>query len=324
MECFSRALDLTPDGHPDLPGCHAALGVTYCDRHERLGAINDLEKAMECRARALDLTPDGHLYLPFRHADLGTSYTERFRRLGEIDDLQKSIECFSRALDLTPLGDTHLPTRHADLGVSYSDRYRRLGAIGDLEKSIKCLTHALNLTPDAHPALSSQCFNLAMSYHDQYKRTADLPHLTSSLDLFRKCSQPMNGPTRDVFTYALKWAKLASEYSYLNPIEAFRTTIDLLPHFISFGATTAQRYQDLPLTDNVAVRAAFVAIQFSECNLALEWLEHARCVFLLLDFNQCPSDYIMPIPVLQPPLRSQTLRSTAIALPGSQPPVARS
>ncbi|CCO37801.1 hypothetical protein BN14_11961 [Rhizoctonia solani AG-1 IB] len=252
--------------------------MSYCDRHQRLGAINDLEKAMECRGRALDLIPDGHPYVPSFHADLGTSYTERFGRLGEIDDLQKSIECFSRALDLTPQCHPHLPTRYADLGVSYSDRYRRLGAIGDLEKSIKCLTHALNLTPDGHPALSSQCFNLAMSYHDQYKRTADLPHLRSSLDLFRKCSQPLNGPTRDVFTYALKWAKLASEYSYLNPIEAFRTTVDLLPHFISFGATTAQRYQDLPLTDNVAVRAAFVAIQFSEYNLALEWLEHARCV----------------------------------------------
>ncbi|CCO35426.1 hypothetical protein BN14_09544 [Rhizoctonia solani AG-1 IB] len=206
------------------------------------------------------------------------SYTDRYRRLGAIDDLEKSIQYLSRAIDLTPDGHPDLPSRHANLGVSYSDRYGRLGVIDDLEKSIVCKTRALNLTPNAHPALSLQYSNLAMSYHDQYKRTTNPSHLKSSLDLFRKSSELLNGVPRDVFTYALKWAKLASEYSYLNPIEAFRVTVDLLPHFISFGATTAQRYQDLPLTENVAVRAAFAAVQFSEYNLALEWLEHARCV----------------------------------------------
>ncbi|CEL57349.1 hypothetical protein RSOLAG1IB_02088 [Rhizoctonia solani AG-1 IB] len=88
----------------------------------------------------------------------------------------------------------------------------------------------------------------------------------------------LNGPPRDVFTYALEWTQLASEYTYLNPIQAFRATIDLLPHFIWLGATTPQRYQDLALADNVALRAASAAIQSSDYDLALEWLEHARCV----------------------------------------------
>ncbi|CCO35756.1 hypothetical protein BN14_09876 [Rhizoctonia solani AG-1 IB] len=278
IQCLTCVFNLTPDDHPDLPSHHASLGVSYSDRYQRLGAFDDLEKAIQCRTRALELTPDGHPDLPFRHASLGVSSSRRYRRLGVIDDLEKSIECFSRALELTPDGHPDLPSRHANLGLSYSDRHRRLGVMKDLEKSIKCKTRALNLTPEAHPALSLQYSNLAMSYHDQYKRTADPSHLKSSLDPFRKSSQLLNGAPRDAFTYALKWTKFASQYTYLNPVEAFRATIELLPHFIWLGATTSQRYQDLALADNVALRAASAAIQSSNYNLALEWLEHARCV----------------------------------------------
>ncbi|CAE6400557.1 unnamed protein product, partial [Rhizoctonia solani] len=70
IKCYSRALELTPDGHPDLPGRHASLGVSYTDRYRRTGDVADLEKALECDSRALELTPDGHPGLPGRHANL--------------------------------------------------------------------------------------------------------------------------------------------------------------------------------------------------------------------------------------------------------------
>ncbi|CAE6533286.1 unnamed protein product [Rhizoctonia solani] len=54
--------------------------------------------------------------------------------------------------------------------------------------------------------------------------------------------------------------------------------MDLLPQFIWLGATTNQRYQDLEQIQNLAIRAAAAAITASDYNLALEWLEHARCV----------------------------------------------
>ncbi|CEL51549.1 hypothetical protein RSOLAG1IB_00084 [Rhizoctonia solani AG-1 IB] len=91
-------------------------------------------------------------------------------------------------------------------------------------------------------------------------------------------SQLLNGPPRDVFMHALHWATLASEHSYPCSIEAFRAAIDLLPHFIWLGSTTAQRYHDISSAKNLAVGAVSAAILSSEHTLALEWLEYARCV----------------------------------------------
>ncbi|CAE6503558.1 unnamed protein product, partial [Rhizoctonia solani] len=91
-------------------------------------------------------------------------------------------------------------------------------------------------------------------------------------------SQLLAGGPRAVFQNALEWAKLASKHDFLNCIEAYQTTINLLPQFIWLGATTRQRYQDLSTAENLAVSAACAAILASEYMLALKWLEHARCV----------------------------------------------
>ncbi|CAE6437786.1 unnamed protein product, partial [Rhizoctonia solani] len=278
IEHKCHALALTPDTHPDLPRRHSALGVSYGDRFQRLGEIGDLEKLTEHFSRALTLTPDAHPDLPRRHATLGSSYTRRYRRMGELGDLEKSIEHNSRALALTPDGHPDLADRHAALGVSYEDRHRHTGEPDDLEKLAEHFSRALALTPDGHPHISSRYFNRAISAHRQYQHTGDPSHSRTSLASFRKASQLSNGAPRDAFDYAFRWAKIASKYSYLDPIDAFRATIDLLPHFIWLGATTTQRYHDLTLAENVAVQAAPAAIFISKYNLALEWLEHGRCV----------------------------------------------
>ncbi|KAJ1301079.1 hypothetical protein OPQ81_003497 [Rhizoctonia solani] len=278
----SRALELTPDGHPDLPARHASLGASYNSRFQRLGELDDLEKGIEHKSWALSLTPEGHPDLPNRLANLGISYADRFWRLGELDDLENAIEYKSRALELTPDGHPHLSRRHADLGVSYSDRYKGLGNLEDLEKGVEYDSRALELTPNEHPDLPNRYFNRAMAFYRQYGHTGDASHLKSSLELFRKSSHLSTGIPREVFQNALDWARYASEpeHSSLNCIEAYQTTIDLLPQFIWLGATTNQRYQDLSMADNVnlAVNAACAAIRHSEPKLALEWLEHARCV----------------------------------------------
>ncbi|KAF8668244.1 TPR-like protein [Rhizoctonia solani] len=309
IECNSRALALTPDGHPDLPDRHAALGVSYGDRYQRMGEATltpddhpdlpvrhaalglsygdryrrtgdmaDLEKAIECDSCALALTPDGHPDLPYRHAALGVSYGNQYQRMGDIADLERSIKCNSRALILTPHGHLDLPYRHAALGVSYGDRYRRMGDMADLEKSIEHLSRAHTLTPDGHPHLPLRHCQMAISRHHQYQHTGHPSHLHACLTSFRHSSRLSSAAPRDVFDYALRWANLASQYSYLNPLEAFRAALDVLPHFIWLGATTAQRYDNLTLTGNLAIRAGAAAIRSSEYGTGLEWLEHGRCI----------------------------------------------
>ncbi|KEP45943.1 aromatic di-alanine and TPR containing protein, partial [Rhizoctonia solani 123E] len=278
IECHIRALALTPDGHPDMSRRHASLGVSYADRYRRLGELVDLEKAIGCKTYALALTPDGHPNMSERQAGLGVSYTDRYGCLGELVDLEKAIKCHTRALLLTPRGHPDMLERHANLGVSYTDLYQHFGELTDLRKAIKCHTRALAVTPDGHPYLPGQHLRYALSLLRQYDRTPRLVCLTKSLRSFRMASQHFSGAPRDKFQHALQWAKSAIISNLLNPIEAYQTAIDLLPQFIWLGATTNQRYQDLSLSDNLAVNACFAAIQCSNYPLALEWLEHTRCV----------------------------------------------
>ncbi|CAE6454938.1 unnamed protein product, partial [Rhizoctonia solani] len=83
---------------------------------------------------------------------------------------------------------------------------------------------------------------------------------------------------RGRFRYAIDWMNLAFQHSPLNLMEACQAVIDLLPQFIWLGATTTQRYRDLSMTENLAAAMCLAAIQSSSYSLALEWLEHTRCV----------------------------------------------
>ncbi|GAB1528406.1 hypothetical protein RhiTH_011600 [Rhizoctonia solani] len=273
----TRALELTPDGHPDLSYRHADLGASYGTRYQRLGEPEDLDKRVECDSRALALTPDGHPDYPERHANLGMSCGIRYQRLGKLDDLDKSIEHKTCAAALTPDGHPDQLDRYADLGAAYGDRFQRLGTPSDLEKAIKCQDRVLSLTRNGHSELSLRHFNRAILLHNKYRRTGNRSDLDNSLGSFRNSSDLSNGATRDVFNNALRWTELASKYSYLEPVEAFRTTLELLDQFIWLGAATKeQQLLDLSVAEGLAAQAASAAILSLEFNKALEWLEHVR------------------------------------------------
>jgi tetratricopeptide (TPR) repeat protein len=278
-EYQANALALTPATHPDFPQRCANLGIAFVDRYRRLGALSDLEKATQCHFDALTHTSDNHSDYHERHAALGLVYNYRYRKTDELADLEKAIEHNSGALTRTPDSHVVLSERHGALGMSYRDRYQRLGESADLEKAVEHDSHALTLTPDDHPQLSLRHFCWALSQHNQYQQTSDPSHLEASLDSFRKACQPqLASAPRDKFGFASFWAKLVYQYNYPLCIEAFQTTIDLLPQFIWLGSTISQRYSDLSFAGSVVGRAASAAVLSSEYSMALEWLERARCV----------------------------------------------
>lgn len=177
-----------------------------------------------------------------------------------------------------PPGRTESPARLSSLGQYYSDRFQRLGDLDDLKWAIEYQSRALALASYGDPDLPLQHFRLANSRLLQYDLTGELSELENSLSSFRWACQSPTGAPRDKFMYASRWATYASQRPFLNPVEAYQTTMDLLPQFIWLGATTNQRYEDLNITHNLARQAASVAILSSQHELALEWLEYARFV----------------------------------------------
>ncbi|KEP50026.1 aromatic di-alanine and TPR containing protein [Rhizoctonia solani 123E] len=273
-----HALTLTPDDHPHLSIRLFNLGASHRCLFQKLGGLDDLEKAMEYNLRGLALTPDGHPDLSIRLSSVATSYSDRFKQRGELNDFEKAIEYGSRALSLTPDSHPELPSRLVDLASLYNDRFQLLGNLNDLEQAIEYESCALELTTDDHPHFCVTHYNLAMLHLYYYDHTNEHSHLKDSLSSFRMACASIAGAPREKFWFACRWATHASKYSALNNIEAYQATIDLLPQFIWLGATTSQRYDDLKLVQTLPVDAASAAIISSEYSLALEWLEHARCI----------------------------------------------
>ncbi|KAG8703851.1 hypothetical protein FRC11_010405 [Ceratobasidium sp. 423] len=274
----TRALELTPDGHPDLSNRLANLGVSHKERFLHLGEPGDLEKAIEYGSRAAALTPDGHPDFLSQLDNLAEFHSQRFRHLGDPDDIEKAIEHRSRVVSSTPDDHPDLPNRIYNLGVSHAYRFEQLDKQQDLDKVIECMSRAIALAPDGHPTLLDKHYSLARYRLLHYYNTNNPSDLQDSFHSIRMASQSLAGSPRNRFKYASIWADMASIDRTLNPMEAYKTAINTLPQFIWLGATTNQRYQDLEQVQNLATGAAVAAILASEYKLALEWLEHARCV----------------------------------------------
>ncbi|CAE6433131.1 unnamed protein product [Rhizoctonia solani] len=279
IEYSSSALALIPNGHPDLPNRLTNLGASHAIRFNHLGELEDLEKAIEYGSRAVSSTPDGHPDLSRRLANLGLSHLYRFRHLNEVGDIDKAIEYESRALALTPDNHPGLSTHLNNLGITHPKRFHHLGKLYDLTMAVDYQSRALALTPDGHPQLPIMHLNLALLYSYQTQHTGDFSHLQNSLEHFRTATRSTTGGPRTKFQCALTWTKITSQFSSsLSPLEAYQTAINLLPEFIWLGATSNQRYEHLKTVESLAVGAGSAAILSGDYALALEWLEHARCV----------------------------------------------
>src|SRR5260221_8831701 len=85
MQDQQRAVQLTPDGHPNLPTWLNNLGNSFSSRFARTGDLEDISSAIRNQQRAVQLTPDGLANLPTRLSNLGISFLRRFRHTGDLE-----------------------------------------------------------------------------------------------------------------------------------------------------------------------------------------------------------------------------------------------
>ncbi|KDN39478.1 hypothetical protein RSAG8_08773, partial [Rhizoctonia solani AG-8 WAC10335] len=180
IEYSLQSVELTPEGHVDLPERLSNLSVSYHRRFKRLGSLDDLGKAIEYSLQALPLTQESSPYLPDLLSKLGTYLGDRFIHVGDLKDLDKSMEYELRAYSLTPPNDPNLPIRLAGLSVSHHERFKRLGDLKDIDKAIELSLQAYSL---ASPDQDSEVpVNLAQSYRARFERLNNLDDLEKAID----------------------------------------------------------------------------------------------------------------------------------------------
>ena len=97
IEVTQQAVDLTPEGHSDLPALLNNLGSHLSDRYYLTSDKVDLDKAIEVTQQAVDLTPKGHSDLPKRLNNLGSHLSDRCSLTNEKADLDRAISLHTQS-----------------------------------------------------------------------------------------------------------------------------------------------------------------------------------------------------------------------------------
>ncbi|KAJ7770095.1 hypothetical protein B0H16DRAFT_239095 [Mycena metata] len=176
-----EAIDLTPDGDPDMPAYLHNLAFFLSDRYRRIGDLSDLEAALQKAQEALNLTGEGHPNRLDYLQNLATTLSSRYQRLGDLRDLEDSLHQNRKILELTPQGHPDRPGRVGNLAISFSTRYERLGHLHDLETALQMGQEAVDLIPPGHLHRPRLVRNLGVLLSIRYLRLRDMKDFEAAL-----------------------------------------------------------------------------------------------------------------------------------------------
>jgi len=189
ISAHQRGVQLTPDGHVDMPSRLNNLGGSLMRRFECTGDLTDIANAISAHQRAVQLTPDGHANMPNRLSNLGNCLSRRFEHTSDLADIANAISAHQRAVQLTPDGHAHIPSWLNNLGGSLLGRFERTGDLADIANAISAHQRAVQLTPDGHAHMPSLLNNLGSSLSRRFERIGDLTDVTNAISAHQRAVQ---------------------------------------------------------------------------------------------------------------------------------------
>ena len=189
ISAYQQAVQLTPDGHTDLPGRLSKLGNSFRSRFQRTGDLTDIFNAISTHQRALQLTSNDHADMAGRLDDLGYSFRCRFESTGDMPDISSAILTHHKCLELTPDGHADMAGRLDNLACSFRCRFERTGDMRDISSAISTHQRALQLTPDGHADMATRLDNLGYSFRCRFESTGDMPDIFNAISTHERALQ---------------------------------------------------------------------------------------------------------------------------------------
>ncbi|KAB5592543.1 aromatic di-alanine and TPR containing protein [Ceratobasidium theobromae] len=182
IECVTRAVSLTPEGHPDMPLWLNHLETAHRSRFEQLGELEDIDKAIDCGTRAVSLIPEDYPSMPEWLNNLGIARWHRFGRLGKLEDINNAVECATRVLSLAPASHPSMPLWSSNLGNAHRCRFERLSKPEDIDKAIEYGTRAVSLTPEDDPNMPLWLSNLGVAHWCHFEQLGKLEEIEKAIE----------------------------------------------------------------------------------------------------------------------------------------------
>ena len=186
ISAHQRAIQLTPDGHADVPSRLNNLGNSFLCRFERTGDLTDIADAISAHQKAVQLTPDGHADMPILLNNLGNSFGRHFEHTGDLPDISNAISALQKAVQLTPDGHADMPARLNNLGNTFLGRYERTSDLTDIAHAISAHQKAVQLTPNDHADMPIQLNNLGNSFLCRFERIGDLADIANAISAHQR------------------------------------------------------------------------------------------------------------------------------------------
>ncbi|KAJ7461218.1 CHAT domain-containing protein [Mycena latifolia] len=237
------------------------LAVSLLRNYERLGNLDDINKAISMLQEAATLTPDAHPTKISRLGNLGSSLSLRFEQLGDVTDLNKSVLMLENALRLMPNDHADRSLLLKNLAHSLSLRFKRLGDLEDLHKAVLMLEDSVAFTPDSYPDKLLSLTNLGHDLSVRFERLGDLEDLEKAVLIFRQviALTPAGHPSEPSsfadlgHALSLRFEKLGDLTDINESVVVLQNALTLTPYahpakvpiLIDLGSSLSIRFQQL-------------------------------------------------------------------------------
>ncbi|GFG20210.1 hypothetical protein IFM5058_10514 [Aspergillus udagawae] len=178
-----KAVNATPEDHPDRAGRLNNLGLRLGQRYSRTGAMADLQEAIVMIRKAINATPEDHPDQAIFLSNLGLQLGHSYLRTGAMTDLEEAITVSRKVVDATPEDHPDWAGRLNNLGLRLGQRYSRTGVMADLQEAIIMVRKAINAAPEDHPDQAIFFSNLGSRLGQRYLSTGEIADLDEALQL---------------------------------------------------------------------------------------------------------------------------------------------
>ncbi|KAJ7246212.1 CHAT domain-containing protein [Mycena rebaudengoi] len=276
-----EALDLWPAPHPDRGMSLSNLANVLHERFQKKGHPEDLDNAIVLQYEALDLHPASHPGRGTSLNNLGGILHERFQTRGDTKDLDSAIRLYSEALDLCPASHPDRGGALNNLAGVLHDRFKTTGDAADLDSAIMLHREALTVFQPPHPQRGVSLMNLAGQLISKSDNSLDTSNMEEAVIALRESSGYPPSPVSYRCQAAAFWARSADLGNHNSALEAYETSIEMLPQQAMLGLDLQSRQKALTLevTIGLAADAAACASRSNKFSKAVEFLEAGRAVF---------------------------------------------
>lgn len=269
----------------------------------------DLREALQLHGSWLldDQAPEPHLRW-FYLTNMADTRRISFEYFGNPEDLDVAIDMLEQASH----GLLHAPAKsqlegygvRGKLGSCYYLRAATTGSESDCSKALGLLTEAVGLLPTGNFDKCQLMFDLAKLYSTKSASFADL---CNALDVYHTTATDTSYPAATRLVLGIKTLEILDSANPITPrregsgpytklLEAYRSTIQLLPQVAYFGLDPHLHLRALGQAPALAANRAACAARGGQLEVAVELLEEGRNVFwtqhlrLRTPLNELPLD----------------------------------